>query len=331
MCVLWREVKAAFLVVYLPADGDSKGMKPTLVVMAAGMGSRFGGLKQVEPVGPNGETILEYSVYDAIRAGFGKVVFIIKEEIRDVFEEKVLSRLPALFPHALAFQELQELPDGFSVPEGRSKPWGTGHAIWCARHVVKEPFAVLNADDFYGASSFETIAKHLSHLPHHPHAGDNPEFALVGYRLGRTLSRHGTVSRGICRMDEEGYLLSVQELTKLSQDSATGRVRDEIVTDEDFELSQLVSMNFWGFTPALFPELERLFTDFLKAEIETPKSEFYIPKAVATLLEEKSAKVKMLPTESPWAGVTYQEDKPELVELIKKLTDKGAYPTPLWV
>ena len=291
--------------------------KPTLVLLAAGMGSRYGGLKQVDPVGPSGETLLDYSIYDALRAGFGKVVFIIRHDIEAQFREVVGKRFEGRVPVDYAFQELADLPVGFTAPEGRTKPWGTTHAILAATNVVREPYAVLNADDFYGRESFVTIARHLT--------SGSQDLAMVGFQLKNTLSDHGTVARGVCGVGADGYLTSVEEFTKIEK-TASGACEG----DRNFTGDELVSMNFWGFHPALFPALKERFTAFLQKGGGEQKSECYIPATVNELMVAGKARVKMLSSSSPWFGVTYKEDKPRVVESIAKLVERGEYPANLW-
>ncbi len=301
-------------------------MKPTLLVLAAGMGSRYGGLKQLDPVGPSGETIIDYSIFDAIRAGFGKVVFVIRHDIEAAFKESIGSRYTGKIQVEYAFQELANLPSGFQVPAGREKPWGTGHAILAAKDIIHEPFAVINADDFYGCGSYKVLCDYLSNAKD----GQFADYCMVGFRLHNTLSEFGTVSRGICGHDTDGNLTSAEELTKIGR-AEKGAVNQ----NDDGSLRQLtgdeiVSMNMWGFTPSLFRHLEALFIEFLKAKGQEMKSEFYIPFAVNTLILQQKAKVKILTTPESWFGVTYREDKPVVVASVRKLVDSGAYPPALF-
>lgn len=291
--------------------------KPTLVLLAAGMGSRYGGLKQVDPVGPSGETLLDYSIYDALRSGFGKVVFIIRHDIEQQFREVVGKRFEGRAPVEYAFQELNDLPTGFSVPEGRTKPWGTTQAVLAAENVVREPFAVLNADDFYGRESFATLAAHF--------ASGSKDLAMVGFQLKNTLSEHGTVARGICGVGPDGYLTSVEEFTKIEKTTTGAREGDHIFTGDE-----LVSMNFWGFQPGVFGDMRASFTAFLKRSGTEQKSECYIPATVNDLMVGGQARVRMLSSQSPWFGVTYKEDKPRVVESIERLVREGVYPAKLW-
>jgi UTP-glucose-1-phosphate uridylyltransferase len=299
-------------------------MKPTLLILAAGMGSRFGGLKQVEPVGPNGEAIIDYSIYDAIRAGFGKVVFIIRESFADAFREKFDAKLKGKIEVDYVFQELDMLPEGFTLPEGREKPWGTAHAILCARNVVNEPFCALNADDFYGFNAYKAMAKFLieSKIP--------TEYAMVGYKLNDTVSEYGSVSRGICDVDDDLNLKKIVETIKIVKKG--GKVISIESDGSEVELTgnENASMNNWGFKPTVFDELEKRFTQFLKTEMDKPKSEMYIPSVVFDLIDDKVATVKVLEANSPWFGVTYKEDTPFVIEKINALIASGEYPEKLW-
>lgn len=283
----------------------------TLVVMAAGMGSRFGGLKQVEPVGPNGEAILDFSVYDAKRAGFDKVVFIIKKQIEQEFKTLVGSRIEKIIDVEYVFQETDKLPEGFVCPETRQKPWGTGHAILCCKGVVNEPFAVVNADDYYGVSGFRSIYDYLM-------ANDN--YCMVGFRLGNTVTENGTVSRGVCEI-EDGMLRSVTEHTKIGPDGTSVLADGEVKLPMD----TVVSMNMWGFTPDIFTHLEEQFTDFLKENLQSEKGEFFLPFVVDDLIQSGKKQVAVLTTEDKWYGVTYKEDKEPVVAAIKALVDNGVY------
>lgn len=298
-------------------------MKPTLVILAAGMGSRYGGLKQLDEVGPNGEAIIDYSLFDAIRAGFGKVVFIIRHDFEAAFKARFDHKLKGKIEVEYVFQDLTDLPAGFSVPEGREKPWGTAHAIRSARNVVDTPFAAINADDFYGAEAYTTIAKFLT--------GDvaNDQYAMVGYRMDKTLSENGSVSRGLCVANSEGNLVDIDELTKItSETDGIFYYRDEkrIALKGD----EIVSMNFWGFHPSLFNHLEVGFVKFLEDKGQELKSEFFIPMYVDELIKAEKAKVKILTSNASWFGVTYQEDKPVVKERIQQLIGEGKYPSILW-
>jgi len=298
----------------------------TLLVLAAGMGSRYGGLKQLDPVGPNGETVIDYSVFDAIRAGFTKVVFVIREEFSEEFRTIVGDRFADKIVVEYAYQDINELPDGFKVPEGRMKPWGTGHAILAASEVVNEPFAVINADDFYGKDAYVRIFNYLTE------AGDKDEkatYCMVGYPLQNTLSENGSVSRGICSISDSGQLESVKELTKIvkTEDGPVNLGEDggSVILDG----TVIVSMNMWGFNPDIFSHLERMFINFLEQNLGDLTSEFYIPFAVDSMITDKNVLVDVLPTTSNWFGVTYQEDKDFVQESICSLIQSGEYPLAL--
>lgn len=297
-------------------------MQPTLLILAAGMGSRYGGLKQLDPMGPNGETVLDYSVYDAIRAGFGKVVFVIRRDFADAFKSAVGDKFESRIEVAYAFQELTDLPDGFSVPEGREKPWGTAHAVRAARDEIDAPFAVINADDFYGQDAYKQLAQYFAA------SADEPELrtCMVGYKLENTLSEHGTVNRGLCRV-ENGALQTVEEHCTIARE-ADGVVRGENLAGDKVEISAeaIVSMNFWGFTPALFPSLEALFIEFLEAHGSEMKSECYIPTVIDTLIQSEQTECAVLETNGSWFGVTYPDDKPFVQASIQKLIASGQYP-----
>lgn len=299
-------------------------MKPTLVVLAAGMGSRYGGLKQVDPVGPSGEAILDYSVFDAIRGGFGKVVFIIRRDFEDEFKEKVGRKYEGMVDVGYAYQDLNDLPAPFVFPEGRTKPWGTAHATRAARDIVKEPFAVINADDFYGRDAMAKLGAYLSAVD-----PGSLHFAMVGYRLELTLSENGSVARGICKVSPEGKLQSVSEMTKLVRCADVAKNLEDPENPVQVPLDARVSMNCWGFTPRLFVELEDRFTKFLAARGTEMKSEWYIPFVVDELIKEGKADCTVLPTDSSWFGVTYREDKPYVMAQIAKLVDAGEYPANL--
>ena len=300
--------------------------KPTLLVLAAGMGSRYGGLKQMDPMGPNGETVLDYSVYDAIRAGFGRVVFIIREDFADAFKEGVGSRFADRIEVDYVFQKLDDLPAGHTVPEGRTKPWGTAHAVRAARDAVKERFAVINADDFYGRDAYARAAAFFNSLP----SGSDQGMAMVGYPLENTLSDHGNVNRGICKIDEQGLLTNVEEYLEISRET-DGEVRGNALDGSRrvVPAGSLVSMNFWAFSPAFFPQLEEAFTRFLAESGTQMKSECYIPTVVDHLIHGGYAECPVLSTTSQWFGVTYPDDKPFVVESIRKLIAAGEYPEKL--
>jgi len=301
-------------------------MKPTLLVMAAGMGSRYGSLKQIDPVGPSGETIIDYSIFDAIRAGFGKIVFIIRKDIENEFREVFIHKLEKFIPVEVVFQELDKLPGGYSVPEGRQKPWGTGHAILMAAEQIREPFAAINADDFYGADAFKVMAEYLQLLDD----SSQTDFAMVGYDLCNTMSEHGSVSRGICTMNEGQWLSTVVERTKIQHTPEGIADIQENGLQTPLSPSDIVSMNFWGFTPAYFQLTKPLFEAFLEQNIGNLKAEFYIPLAVDLLIQSGKARVKVLQSHDRWFGVTYKEDKPLVIEKLKQLTREGYYPEKLW-
>ena len=302
-------------------------MKPTLVVLAAGLGSRYGGLKQVDPVGPSGEAILDYSVFDAVRGGFGKVVFVIRRDFEAEFRARVGSRFEGFVPVEYCYQDIADLPAPFAVPEGRAKPWGTAHATRAARELVREPFAVINADDFYGRDAFAKLSAFLSSVAESPDGAF--AFAMVGYRLDLTLSANGSVARGICDIDAGGFLRGVTEMTKLVRAGDAVENREE-GREATLPLSTRVSMNLWGFTPGLFAELERRFPVWLAANATREKSEWYIPFVVDELIREGRATCRVLPTDSSWFGVTYREDKPHVMASLRALIDAGEYPADLF-
>ena len=290
-------------------------MSLTLVVLAAGMGSRYGGLKQLDPVGPGGETVLDYAVFDALRAGFTRVVFVIRRDFEEIFRERIGSRYAGRAEVDYVFQSLEALPPGFTTPPGREKPWGTGHAVWCAGPALRGNFAVINADDFYGADSFAQLARFLG-------AARGPEFAMVGFRLANTLSEHGTVSRGVTASEPDGNLRSIVE--------HTGIAPEEVGAGRRFTGEEIVSMNCWGFTPDLLAGLDAEFRAFLAARVTEPKAEFYLPAAVSSLIGRGAARVRVLPTSATWFGVTYREDKPRVQAAVAALVRSGAYPERLW-
>jgi len=297
-------------------------MNSTLLVLAAGMGSRYGGLKQMDSVGPSGETLLDYSVYDALKSGFTRVVFVIRRDFEEAFREKVGSQFETRAEVGYVFQELNDLPEGFSVPEGREKPWGTGHAIWCARGAVDGPFLAINADDFYGRGAIAGVGEFLAVQP-----PESTDYCMAGYRLESTLSPSGTVSRGVCEVTANGRLSSVKEFTKIRKQGAL--IVDE-VTERKFQGDERVSMNCWGFTPSVFAGLEKLFSTFLTARGTEEKSEFYIPDAVAELIACGGATVQVLPVESEWFGITYRADRDNVAASLARLVADGVYPTSLW-
>ncbi len=297
-------------------------MKPTLLVLAAGMGSRYGGLKQIDPVGPTGETIIDYSIYDALRAGFGRLVFVIRKDIEAQFREFVGARFEKRIAVEYVFQELDKLPQGSSVPPGRAKPWGTTHAILMAADTVREPFAAINADDFYGPQSYRLLAQHLQ--------SGGAEDAMVGFTLRNTLSDFGSVARGVCRVEDGDHLQSVVELTKIERDGDGAKNTDGDGHITRLSGDEMVSMNFWGFAPGVFVKLRARFDEFLKNNGSNLQSECYIPSAVNELLGRGELRVKVLRTKDSWFGVTYREDRPRVIASIGKLIAGGLYPEKLW-
>lgn len=296
-------------------------MKPTLFVLAAGMGSRYGGLKQLDQLGPQGQTIMDYSIYDAIKAGFGKVVFVIRKDFEQDFRDKILSKYEGHIPVEVVFQSVDKLPEGFSCPTDRTKPWGPAHAVIMAAGVIKEPFAVINADDFYGRNSFEVIAKELMHP--HDCKGD---YCMVGFRVGNTMSESGGVSRGVCE-NKDGLLTSVVERKNIAYDIDHNIVfTDENGIEQTLDPMTPVSMNMWGFTPDYFDYATREFAKFLEREINTPKSEQVIPDVADALIKGGEATIKVLDTDSRWFGVTYAEDRPGVVAKFAELGANGEYP-----
>ena len=296
-------------------------MKPTLFVLAAGMGSRYGGLKQLDGVGPQGQTIMDYSIYDAIQSGFGKVVFVIRKDFEQDFRSKVLCKYEGHIPTEVVFQSLDNLPEGYTCPADRTKPWGTNHAVLMGKDVINEPFAVINADDFYGRDAFEVIARELS--KDYDRKGD---YSMVGFRVGNTMTENGSVARGVCE-NKNGLLTSVVERTAISYDKDHNIVfTDENGKEQTLDPTTPVSMNLWGFTPDYFEYSEREFKKFLDKDINTPKSEFFIPLAVDALINSGEATVKVLDTDSKWFGVTYAADRPGVVEKLAALHAAGHYP-----
>ncbi len=305
----------------------SQPVAPTLVILAAGMSSRYGGgSKQTDDMGPSGETLLDYSVYDAKKAGFGRIVFIIRRDGEAAFRERVVSRLERHIPVTLAYQDMMDLPDGFAFPGDRQKPWGTGHAVWAARQAVKEPFCVINADDYYGRDSFKVMADYLRRPDL---AGPPLAWSMVGFKLKNSLSEHGKVARGICT-ESDGLLAGVEELTDIYRTAGGAENRPGGGPVRALSGEETVSLNMWGFTPELFGEFGAAFAEFLKTHINDPKAEFYIPLGVDIAIRQGKATCRVLPTSSQWFGVTYQDDKPRVVAAIKALVDAGEYPSPLW-
>jgi len=300
-------------------------MKPTLFILAAGMGSRYGGLKQLDGVGPDGETIMDYSVFDAIRSGFGKIVFVIRKDFEDDFRAKIVSKYENHIPVEVVFQSLHDLPEGFNCPPERTKPWGTNHAVMMGKEVIHEPFAVINADDFYGRNSFEVLGEALTAM-----AGKKNEYCMIGFRVGKTLSEGGSVARGVCETNQEGYLTAVVE--RIAVERIDGNIQ---FTDENGKVCILddntpVSMNMWGFTPDYFAYSEEYFKGFLHANKTNMKSEYFIPLMVNELVTKNIARVKVLDTTSEWFGITYAKDRSGVVEKIKTLVNAGEYPDKLF-
>ena len=298
-------------------------MKPTLMILAAGMASRYGSMKQTEGFGPHGETIMDYSIYDAIRAGFGKVVFIIRKDFAENFKATFDPKLKGKIETEYVFQEMDSFTEGFTIPSERSKPWGTAHAVLCAKDVVNEPFAVINADDFYGRNAFEKAFEFLTN------ECDEKTYSLIGYELNKTLSEHGTVSRGVCDVDDKGNLVSITERTKIYKEG------NEIVFEDNGEKKKVsfdskVSMNFWCFHSSVFELTEKLFHQFLTDHINEPKSEFFIPIVADHFIKEEGGIIKVISTSSQWFGVTYKEDAPVVAKSLNQLIDKGDYPQSLW-
>lgn len=300
--------------------------KPTLLVLAAGMGNRYGGLKQIDPIGPGRETLFDYAVFDALRAGFGKLVFVIRHRIEAAFRKRIGHRFEERIPVEYAYQELDGLPRGFRVPPHRERPWGTGHAILCAAPVIHEPFAVVNADDFYGPHSFQALVNHLRSA----RDADMADYCMVGFVLRQTLSDFGTVARGICRVSADGCLETVVERTAIERNGDGARFLDADRRAHHLTGDETVSMNLWGFTPSIFEHLERLFVLFLKESGSEPKAEFYIPTVVDTLVASRVARVKVLHTNDRWFGMTYHEDKATAEASVRQWIADGVYPEDLW-
>ncbi|MBC9932510.1 sugar phosphate nucleotidyltransferase [Chitinophaga qingshengii] len=299
-------------------------MQPTLLILAAGMASRYGSLKQIQAFGPSGETIIDYSIYDAIRAGFGKIVFIIREnfatEFKEIFEPKLKGRVATDY----VFQNMDSFTEGYQIPADRTKPWGTAHAILCAKNAINEPFAVINADDFYGADAFVKMAAFLK--------GETAAdiYSVVGYELGKTVSEHGSVSRGVCAVDGQGFLSAINERTKIYTDNGQIVYEEADGSKHPLSADTPVSMNFWGFHPSVFDLSQSLFNEFLQKNGTNPKSEFFIPIVADEFIRRNIGKVKVLPTTAKWFGVTYKEDAPGVQASLSELVNNGAYPDNLW-
>jgi len=299
-------------------------MKPTLLILAAGMASRYGSIKQMDGFGPNGETIIDYSIYDAIKAGFGKVSFIIREEFIDNFKEIFEPKLAGKVETDYVFQNYDLKPFGIDKEIERAKPWGTAHAVLAARNQINEPFCVINADDFYGYDSFEKMAKFLT-----SEVADD-KYSLIGYQIDKTLSDYGSVSRGVCKVDDNGNMIEVNERTQVYFKNGGKVVYEEGGVETELSTDTRVSMNFWGFTPAVFKQSEQMFRDFVSTNEDKPKSEFFIPLVADQLIKSAIASFKVIPTASKWFGVTYKEDKPIVQKCISNLVSSGVYPENLW-
>ena len=301
-------------------------MKPTLLILAAGIGSRYGGLKQLDAIGPNGETIIDYSIFDAIRAGFGKVVFVINERIEKDFNEVIIKKLQPHIQIEYVFQEIWKVPEGASWPRERTKPWGTGHALLMASGTIDTPFAVINADDFYGREAYKTLTNYYADWT----SERENDYAMVAFEIGKTLSDHGFVCRGVCQTDQGDNLVDVVERTWIERKPAGIVYKDEEENFISLPDKTVVSMNFWGFTPSFFGYLHAGFQQFLAANGEDLKAEYYIPTAVNQLIQDHIATVRVLPCAAKWYGITYKEDKEMVVEGIRQLIEKGEYPEKLW-
>jgi hypothetical protein len=302
--------------------------KPTLVVMAAGIGSRYGGLKQIDPVGPNGEIILDYSVYDALNVGFGKVVFVIKQDIEEAFRERVGKSIEKRCETIYVFQQVEDVPEGFEVPPDRQKPWGTGHATLSCGNVVDSPFAVINADDFYGQSSYQTLCDYLRSAQDHDGVYN---YCMVGYVLKSTLTEHGHVARGVCTVDEDGFLVEIRERTRIEKFGEIVKYTEDGETWIEIPGESVVSTNMWGFAPSLFLELEARFPHFLQENRDNlQRAEYFLPDVVGDLVRENKARVRVLSTNQRWFGVTYKQDKPRAQQAIRDLIRRGVYPENLW-
>ncbi len=301
-------------------------MKPTLLILAAGIGSRYGGLKQLDQIGPTGETIIDYSIYDAIKAGFGKVIFIIKERIEDDFKEIFVERLKDKIAIDYVFQETWMVPEGIIIPDNRSKPWGTGHAVMMADGKIDGPFAVINGDDFYGRGAFETLAAYYKDWT----PARSNDYCMVGYPVDKTLSEFGAVSRGVCQSDEDFLLAEVVERTQIERIGTRIVYKNEKGQDVNIEGNAIVSMNFWGFTPSFFGYLNRGFETFIQQNAGNLKAEFYIPSVVNDLIKTKTASVRLLQCDEKWFGMTYKEDRESVVKSIRQLVKTGVYPENLW-
>ena len=300
-------------------------MRPTLLILAAGMGTRYGGLKQIDPIGPNGEIIIDYSIYDAINTGFGKLVFVIRHCFEDAFKEKIGHKFNNLVETAYAYQEVNTSVDGFEVPKDRDKPWGTGHAILVTSDLIHEPFAVINADDYYGPVAFKAISQFLTRKDL-----SSSDYAMIGYTLGDTLSEYGSVSRGICRCDEQMFLKRIKECKKVEKTSTGARYIEDDGTEHVLTGNEIVSRNLWGFQPSIFHHLKVRFRQFLKERSDEKNSELFIPTVVDELIAKEKAKVKILPANDKCFGVTYRRDAPIASNCVLQLIEQGLYPENLW-
>jgi len=301
-------------------------MKPTLLIMAAGIGSRYGGMKQIDQVGPSGEAIIDYSLYDAIRAGFGKVVFVIRKDIENDIREFLKHKLTGKIKIEFVHQELDMIPEGYICPPDRIKPWGTAHAIWVAGKAINEPFVAINADDFYGRGSYIKMADYLISKSQ----AKSTNFCMIGYQIQHTLSEYGSVSRGICEADERSYLKAVVERTEIVKKNGGIFYRDDNAREVPLSPDTLVSMNIWGFTTSILPHIEQEFSEFIRKNVSNIKAELYIPKIVNEIIKNRKGNVKILPATDKWFGVTYKEDKPLAIQNIRKLIEQGVYPDNLW-
>ncbi len=301
-------------------------MNTTLLILAAGMGSRYGGMKQVDPFGPSGETITDYSIYDAYRAGFNRFVFVISPKMEEDFKTNYVKKFPSHIKVDYVIQSIDNIPEGFSLPEDRVKPWGTAHAVLMAKEAIHEPFAVINADDYYGSKSYQIMNDFLVGTG----KGDSGQYCMVGFELQKTVSEHGSVARGVCQVNDSGYLLGMVERTKIFLQEGGIVYEDEDGTINGLDPMDTVSMNLFGFTPDFFQHIEDTFKVFIKENIGNPKAELYIPLVVDNLLNAGIARMSVLQTPESWFGVTYQEDKPKVLAAIRKLVDEGIYPEALW-
>jgi len=301
-------------------------MKTTLLILAAGMGSRYGGMKQVDPFGPSGETITDYSIYDAYRAGFNRFVFVISPKMEEDFKTNYIKKFPSYIQVDYVIQSVDNIPEGLTLPEDRVKPWGTAHAVLMAKNAINEPFAVINADDYYGRQSYQIMHDFLVNT-----SEDNPgHYCMVGFQLQKTISEHGSVARGCCQVDKDGYLTGMVERTKIYLEEGAIVYEDEDGSVHGLDPLDTVSMNLFGFTPDFFPHSDEIFSDFIKENINNPKAEFFIPLAVDKLINSGDAKMSVLQTPDSWFGVTYQDDKPIVLKAIRDLVDSGIYPESLW-